>query len=113
MSDANVQGVFAGQRKSILDEHWTWIFSIFRKRAIDRLPISAQGLEGDRLAQPHHGGPDAAICVHLMDQYAFWSTVLGMELKPGYFGENVTLGNITEDQICVGTGYDLERRLLK
>lgn len=100
--DANVQGVFTGQPKSISDERGTWTSSIFRERATGPVSISEQGLDGDKVTQPYHGGLGAAICVHLMDHYAFWNTRLGMELEPGYVGENVTLGNITEDQICVG-----------
>ena len=101
MPDANVQAVFIGQPKSISDDRGTWTSSIFRQRAIGLVPISVQGLEGDRVTQPYHGGPGAAICIHLMDHYAFWNTRFGMNLQPGHVGENVTLGNITEDQICV------------
>ena len=113
MPDANVQAVFTGQPKSISDERGTWTSSIFRERAIGRVFISAQGLEGDRVAQPYHGGPDAAICVHLMDHYAFWNTRFRMELKPGSVGENVTLGSITEDQIFVGDQIRLGTALVQ
>jgi len=33
--------------------------------------------------QPYHGGPGAAICVHLTDHYSFWNTQYHMNLKPG------------------------------
>ena len=113
MSGVNVQAVFTGQPKSISDERGTWTSSIFRERVIGPVSISEQGLEGDRLAQPYHGGLDAAICVHLMDHYAFWNTRFGMDLKPGCVGENVTLKNITEDQICVGDQIRLGTALVQ
>jgi len=112
-SDAIVHAVFLGQPKSISDEHGTWTSSIFRERAIGSVSISIRGLEGDRVTQPYHGGPGAAICVHLLDHYAFWNTKFGMELEPGYVGENLTLGNITEDQICVGDQIRLGTALVQ
>jgi MOSC domain-containing protein YiiM len=102
MQDAIVGAVFTGQPKSISDERGTWTSSIFRERTKDPVFISVQGLAGDRVAQPYHGGLGAAICVHLAEHYAFWNARFNMGLQAGYFGENVTLGNVTEDQICVG-----------
>ncbi len=65
------------------------------------------------MTQPYHGGPGAAICVHLTDHYAFWNARFGIELKPGYVGENITLGNIIEDQICVGDQIRLGTALVQ
>jgi MOSC domain-containing protein YiiM len=102
MQDAIVGAVFTGQPKSISDERGTWTSSIFRERTKDPVFISVQGFAGDRVAQPYHGGLGAAICVHLAEHYAFWNARFNMGLQAGYVGENVTLGNVTEDQICVG-----------
>lgn len=102
MRSAIVQAVFTGHPKSITDERGTWTSSIFRDRADGPVPISVQGLAGDKVAQPYHGGPGAAICVHLADHYAFWNARYFMKLQAGSVGENVTLGDIAEDQICVG-----------
>ena len=65
------------------------------------------------VAQPYHGGPGAAICVHLMDHYTFWNTQFGMALQPGCVGENLTLGNITEDEVCVGDQIRLGTALVQ
>jgi MOSC domain-containing protein YiiM len=97
-----VQAVFTGQPKSITDERGTWTSSIFRDRVNGPVQISLQGLAGDKVAQPYHGGPGAAICVHLTDHYSFWNTRYSLNLQPGCVGENVTLDNIVEDQVCVG-----------
>lgn len=113
MLDAKVQAVFRGQPKLISDERGTWTSSIFRERVKGPVSISVEGLDGDRVAQPYHGGLGAAICVHLMDHYAFWNARLNMELKPGTVGENVTLGNITEDQICAGDQIRLGTALVQ
>ena len=110
---ANFDAVFTGQPKSISDERGTWTSSIMRERATGPVSILSGGLEGDRVAQPYHGGPGAAICVHLMEHYRFWNSRLGMALKPGCVGENVTVGNITQDQVCVGDQIRLGTALVQ
>jgi MOSC domain-containing protein YiiM len=101
-AQAFVEAVFTGQPKSMADERGAWTSSIYRERTHAPVDASLDGLAGDKVTQPYHGGRGAAICVHLADHYAFWNAHLGMNLQPGDVGENVTLANITEDQICVG-----------
>lgn len=42
------------------------------------------------------------MCVHLLDHYRFWNTQYGLKLWPGHVGENFTLDQISEDEVCVG-----------
>ena len=57
---------------------------------------------GDRVTQPYHGGPNAALCVHLQDHYRFWNERYGVRLAAGSVGENFTVDQLTEDAVCVG-----------
>jgi MOSC domain-containing protein YiiM len=100
--DAKAGAVFRGQPKALSDERGTWVSSIFRDRVAGPVRVLPDGLEGDRVAQPYHGGRGAAICVHPADHYAFWNTRYGMHLQAGNVGENITLEEIAEDEICVG-----------
>ena len=102
MQHATVQAVFTGTPKSITDERGTWTSSIFRDRVDGPVAISVHGLAGDKVAQPYHGGPGAAICVHVADHYDFWNSRYKMNLHAGSVGENITLDELTEDDICVG-----------
>jgi MOSC domain-containing protein YiiM len=97
-----IHSVFIGQPKSITDERGTWTSSIGRDRVRGPVLLQREGLVGDRVAQPYHGGPDAALCVHSLDHYRFWHSHYGLDLQPGSVGENFTLDGISEDQICVG-----------
>ncbi|MBB5315543.1 MOSC domain-containing protein [Tunturibacter empetritectus] len=99
---ATIQAVFTGQPKSITDKRGTWTSSIFRDRVDGPVRVSLRGLAGDKVAQPYHGGPGAALCVHLTDHYAFWNTRYNMNLEAGNVGENLTLDDLAEDQVCVG-----------
>jgi MOSC domain-containing protein YiiM len=110
---ANVDAVFTGQPRSITDERGTWTSSIFRDRVAGHVQVSLRGLAGDKVAQPYHGGPGAALCVHLNDHYRFWKAQYNIDLHAGCVGENVTLGDIAEDQVCVGDTVRLGTALVQ
>lgn len=97
-----LEAVFVGEPATLNDERGTWTSSIYRKPVSDFIKVTVTGLEGDRVTQPYHGGPDAALCVHLKDHYRFWSSALDLNLPSGSMGENFTLDGIMEDDVCVG-----------
>lgn len=97
-----IHSLFIGQPKTITDERGTWHSSIFRDPVYEPVMAQKGGLVGDKVFQPYHGGPDADICVYLLDHYRFWHEQYGMTLAPGYVGENFTLDGVTEEEICAG-----------
>jgi len=102
MRNAFIEAVFTGRPRSISDERGTWTSSIFRERVSGPVAVSVAGLAGDKVTQPYHGGPGAAVCVHLADHYAFWNAHYNMNLQAGFVGENLTLAGMAEDEVCVG-----------
>ncbi len=79
---------------------------------IDKRPRSGPvkvgrlGLEGDEIAhREDHGGPDQAVYLYSTDDYAVFETFLGRELKPGSFGENITVSGIDSRTISVGDRF--------
>jgi MOSC domain-containing protein YiiM len=98
----HIHALFIGQPKTITDERGTWTSSIYRDPVSEPVLAQPGGLVGDKVAQPYHGGPDADICVHLLDHYRFWNAHYGMNLQAGFVGENFTLDGIHEAEICVG-----------
>jgi MOSC domain-containing protein YiiM len=97
-----LQSIFIGQPKTITDALGAWTSSIYRDPVFAPVRVQKGGLVGDKVAQPYHGGADADICVHLLDHYRFWQTHYGLDLHPGFVGENFTLDAISEEQICAG-----------
>jgi MOSC domain-containing protein YiiM len=87
---------------------------------IDKSPISTiadpitievnyTGLIGDEQADPvAHGGLEKALYVYPQEHYSFWAELLSkerstpLELKPGYFGENLTISGLLENEVYVG-----------
>ncbi|ANS74132.1 hypothetical protein AWM70_05690 [Paenibacillus yonginensis] len=80
------------------------VMSGFNKQATEEpLYLSATQLEGDGQGDTvHHGGADKAVCVYCFKHYPYWEERLGLTLQPGAFGENVTLHDLTEEEIHIG-----------
>lgn len=66
------------------------------------------GFEGDGVGDTkHHGGADKAVCLYSFDHYPYWEDVLGLLLPVAAFGENLTIGGVTEKDVCIGDVFQL------
>jgi MOSC domain-containing protein YiiM len=76
---------------------------IFKTSTTDAVFAGANGLEGDGQGDLiNHGGPDKAICVYSAARYPYWESEFGRPFLPGAFGENLTIGSWTEQELCIG-----------
>ncbi|SFB15368.1 MOSC domain-containing protein YiiM [Cohnella sp. OV330] len=76
---------------------------IYKERALSAVTVHREGLSGDEQADNvNHGGPDKAVCAYPYRHYAFWEESLGRSLEFGAFGENFTIDEIEESEVCVG-----------
>ena len=67
------------------------------------LILRKSGFENDGVGDlKHHGGSDKAVCVYSLDHYPYWEDVLGIKLPAAAFGENLTVSDLNEDDICIG-----------
>jgi len=97
-----IRSIHTGKPRSLHDDRGDWFSSIARDRVDGPIQLLSDGLEDDRVAQPYHGGPAAAVCVHLSDHYRFWNERYGLSLSEGGLGENLVLDGLTEDQVYAG-----------
>ncbi len=79
------------------------------KTGIYKLPVEGPmratplGIPGDAVVdKKNHGGPDQAIYVYTEPDYKWWANELGMEMLPGTFGENLTLGGLESASVSIG-----------
>ncbi len=80
----------------------------------DSIGVSKQGLEGDAIInRKHHGGVDQAVYVYFADDYDYWSKTLERELKPGTFGENLTIGGVEGRAVSVGDRFRIDKVVLE
>ena len=72
-------------------------------------------LEGDWQADLRsHGGLNKAVYAYPLEHYARWSEELGRDnLRPGQFGENLTVEGLTEDAARLGDVFRVGGALLQ
>ena len=76
---------------------------------LNRLGFEHDGV-GDLL---HHGGQDKAVCVYSLVHYPYWEDILGIKLPAAAFGENLTVSDLKEEDICIGDVFELGTALLQ
>src|SRR4051794_6720971 len=80
---------------------------IFKEPVGGRTPLRPLNLDGDRQADLSvHGGATKAVYAYPVEHYPFWRDVLGHELTPGAFGENLTVEGVPlEDEVAIGDRF--------
>jgi MOSC domain-containing protein YiiM len=84
------------------DRAWTTAF--FKTPTAGPVFVTRTNVAGDRQADlENHGGVDKAVLAYAASHYDAWRSELGMpDLPFGGFGENLTIGELTEALVCVG-----------
>ena len=76
--------------------------------------LSKDGFLGDDVADlKHHGGPDRAVCVYSYEHYALWEEEFQTTLPASTFGENITVTNMLERDVCIGDTYQLGEAIIQ
>ncbi|WP_223067413.1 MOSC domain-containing protein [Paenibacillus caui] len=91
-------------KPQLLKGHPKEVMSGFGKQGTEEtLFLSQVNLDGDGQADlVHHGGVDKTVCVYCYKHYPYWEQRLGVRMLPGAFGENITLDELTEEDVCIG-----------
>ena len=79
-------------------------------------PVAVRGvnLAGDEQADRSvHGGPDQAVYAYASEDEAFWSDVIGRDLPPGTFGENLTLAGVDVSGARIGERWRIGSAVLR
>ncbi|MGO9903061.1 MAG: MOSC domain-containing protein [Solirubrobacteraceae bacterium] len=61
----------------------------------------------DQADRSVYGGPDKAVYVYASEDIACWTTVLGLELGPGAFGENLTTAGVDISGVVIGERWQV------
>ncbi|WP_449537725.1 MOSC domain-containing protein [Ferdinandcohnia sp. Marseille-Q9671] len=78
------------------------------KETVEEAFLTKDGFRGDGVADlKHHGGPDRAVCVYPHEHYALWQQEFLTPFPPSTFGENITVTNMLEQDVCIGDIYQL------
>ena len=81
---------------------------IFKKPVSKEIFLGENGFQGDGVGDTRFpGGKDLAVCGYFINHYKFWESELDRELRPGAFGENLSMTGIDETKINIGDQYSL------
>ncbi|MEN1936091.1 MOSC domain-containing protein [Paenibacillus sp. 102] len=70
--------------------------------------LSSLKFNGDGQADlVHHGGIDKAVCVYSYNHYPYWEKELNRKLVYGAFGENMTVQDMLEEDVCIGDIFQI------
>jgi MOSC domain-containing protein YiiM len=85
------------------------------KRAVDgRVPVRALGLAGDSQSDTqNHGGVDQAVYAYALEDLDDWAGVLGRDLRPGQFGENLSTRGVDVTGALIGETWRIGTTLLQ
>lgn len=95
--------VSVGQPK---DADWAGIgtTSIDKRPVVGPVKVTELGLAGDQVSDTvHHGGTDQAVYAYAREDLAFWEAELGLPIRDGQFGENLTTEGVDLNGAVVGT----------
>jgi len=92
--------------------------SAFIKRPVGQPVLAGElGLTGDEQADHSvHGGPDKAIYLYPHEHYAQWAAEfphIVPKLRPGAFGENLTVEGFGETEVAIGDRFQAGEAILE
>ncbi|MCA0354927.1 MAG: MOSC domain-containing protein [Chloroflexi bacterium] len=103
-----IETLAIGQPQTYHDAKGAWSSAIGRQAITTPVRLEQLGHVGDAVADTkNHGGPDKAVCCQPASHYPLWQAEYGLAddhpmLQASGIGENWTLSNVTEKDVCIG-----------
>jgi MOSC domain-containing protein YiiM len=99
-----VLSVNVGMPREVAADDRLVLTSIFKSPVPGRIPIRNHNLAGDQQSDLSvHGGRAKAVYAYPHEHYEFWRVQLPeVDLRPGHFGENLTIEGLLEEDVHVG-----------
>jgi MOSC domain-containing protein YiiM len=85
-----------------------WSTGFFKEPIQGERWLGITNLAGDRQADlKHHGGVEKAVLAYAATHYPWWQEQLNLpDLPCGAFGENLTVAQQMEQEVCIGDIYE-------
>ena len=107
-----VVSVNVGQPKPLAGK--SGVSSIDKRSVEGPVAVKSLGLAGDTQSDKHnHGGVDQAVYAYATEDLDEWAAILGRELTPGQFGENLTTRGLDVTGALVGETWRIGTSLLQ
>ena len=104
-----------GERKEVKWRGNTYATGIFKSSVSGPLFLGRDDVQNDVVIdRKHHGGVDQAVYAYGYNHYQFWSSLYpDLKLNYGFMGENLTVSELEESKIRVGSIYKLGEALVQ
>ncbi len=87
---------------------------LYKRPVRGPLEVLFGGLKGDTISvKKNQGGPDQAVYIFGTPDYEWWSDELGEDLRPGTFGENLTVSGLESSAVCIGDRFEVGSAVLE
>ncbi|MBD2869774.1 MOSC domain-containing protein [Paenibacillus arenilitoris] len=114
MKTARIVSLNVGMPAAVAHGSKEVLTGIFKHASADAHALAFTGLAGDGQGDTvHHGGPDKAVCVYFERRYPYWKEQYRVPFEYGSFGENFTLSDWTEEDLCIGDVVEAGEALLQ
>ncbi|NIJ04463.1 MOSC domain-containing protein [Frigoribacterium faeni] len=99
---------------ALLDDTGSVGVTAIDKRPVDGpVPVRRLGLRGDvQASRAHHGGVDKAVYAYADEDAAHFAALLGRDVAPGSFGENLRTSGLDVTGAVIGERWAVGERLV-
>ena len=110
-----VISVNIGEKQTVTWKHKTYETGMFKYPIDDAIFLGKEDVVNDHVIdRRYHGGVDKAVYAYGENHYAFWKNLYpDLEFSYGMFGENLTIDNLNEEEIYVGSIYQLGETIIQ
>lgn len=113
-SSAKLLAVNVGHPREIDLGKRTISTAIYKTPVTGRVSVRGVNLDGDDQADRKlHGGPDKAVYAYGWDETTAWAEELDRDLRPGAFGENLTIDGLDVSGALIGERWAVGSTLLE
>ncbi|MGZ6832953.1 MAG: MOSC domain-containing protein [Mycobacteriaceae bacterium] len=110
----HVVSVNVGEPRQVRWQDRTVTTAIWKQPVAGRVRAEGANVAGDDHADRRvHGGATKAIYAYSVEDYAWWGTQLGRPVKPGTFGENLTVDGVDLAATVVGENWRVGTAVLR
>ena len=104
-----VASVNIGAPEILVDENGReWKTAIRKAPVAGRVPVRGVNVAGDEQANREvHGGPDKSVYAYGTEDVDWWAVTLDRQLRPGAFGENLTVDGLDVSEAVVGERWQV------
>lgn len=110
-----VISVNIGKKQKVVWKNRTYETGIYKYPVSESIFLGTEDVENDAVVdRKYHGGINQAVYAYGENHYEYWQKLYpNLDFTYGMFGENLTISNLWEEEMTVGSIYQLGETELK